>query len=169
MSRRPRPGGGDASEQRGAALLAGAVCGGLWALLVGLVLDAANPELNTVRALVVIWIVTGLAVGAWLVRSPVGSARQAWGRAAVVISAHALALPLAAVVSFVVAGARWSPDDVGNLELSATILGVQLAANPTAIRIGFGGFVLGLLLLAIGDRALRRLRRPPPPGARPPS
>ncbi|HKW94258.1 MAG TPA: hypothetical protein VJX92_20410 [Methylomirabilota bacterium] len=169
MSRRPGPGGGDAPEQRRAALLAGAVCGGLWVLLVGLVLDAASPELSTVRAMAAVWIATGLVVGALLVRLPVGSARQAWGRAAMVIGAHGLALPLAAAISFVVAGTRWSPDEVGNLELSATILGVQLAANPTAIRIGFGGFVLGLLLLAIGDRALRRLSRPPPPGGRSPS
>jgi hypothetical protein len=28
-----------------------------------------------------------------------------------------------------------------------------------AIRLGVGGFVLGLLLLSIGDRALRRLPR----------
>ncbi len=166
MSRRPRSSHEEARARRAAALLGGAVCGGLWVLLVRMVLEAAKPEMNTVRIIAAVWITSGLVVGALLMRSAAGSARQTWGRTAIVIGSHGLALPVAAVISFVVAGTRWSPNEVGNLELSATILGVQLAANPIAIRIGFGGFVLGLLLLSIGDRTLRRPRRPQATGGR---
>ncbi|MGH7396019.1 MAG: hypothetical protein ACRELW_00615 [Candidatus Rokuibacteriota bacterium] len=126
-------------------------------LLVATVLDGARPGTLTVPLMAGIWAGAGLVMA--LVLSRPGPPRQLWGRAAIAIGLHGLALPVAAVLSFVVAGMQWSPSNPGNLELSATVLGVRLAATPLAIRVGVGGFVLGLLLLSVGDRALRGLRR----------
>jgi hypothetical protein len=36
------------------------------------------------------------------------------------------------------------------------VFGRRLVGAPTTVRLGFGGFVVGLLLVVIGDRALRR-------------
>jgi hypothetical protein len=158
MSRKPRAGPEQQGDRFGVALLAGAVCGGLWVLLVGIVLDAMGPGRISRPLLGGVWGATGLAVALALSRP--GSPRALWGRAAVAIGLHGLALPFAAAISFVVAGAQWSPSDPGRLELSATILGVRVAASPLAIRMAVGGFVGGLILLSVGDRALRGLRRP---------
>ncbi|MGH7349652.1 MAG: hypothetical protein ACREI6_06525 [Candidatus Rokuibacteriota bacterium] len=133
-------------------------------LILATVLDAARPETLTVPLMAGVWAATGLVMAALL--SQPGPLRQVWGRAAVTTGLHALALPVAAAISFVVAGAQWSPSNPGALELSATVLGVRLAATPLAIRVGVGGFVLGLLLLSIGDRALRGLHRPRVVGGR---
>lgn len=140
------------------ALLAGAICGGVWTLAAGIVLDAAGPGSIPPWLLASVWAATGLAVTVLLAKP--GTPRQLWGRAAITIGLHGLALPVAAAVSFVVAGTQWSPADPGNLELSATILGVRVAASPMTIRAAVGGFVLGLVLLAVGDRAMREPRRP---------
>lgn len=142
----------------GAALVAGALCGGLWALMVGIVLDAAGPGTFSIPLLAAVWAATGLAAAALLARP--GSPRQRWGRAAIVLGFHGVALPVAAAISFVVAGAQWSPAAPGSPELGATVLGVRMAATALAIRAGVTGFVVGLLLLAVGDRALRGPRRP---------
>jgi len=156
MRRRSR--GPDLARYR-PALLAGAVCGGVWALVVGLVLDAAGPGSLPLWLLAGVWAATGLTVAVLLARP--GTPRQLWGRAAIAIGLHGLALPVAAAVSFVVAGRQWTPADPGHQELSAIILGVRVAASPTAIRVAVGGFVLGLVLLSVGDRAVRGPRRPP--------
>lgn len=158
MRRRARGREGIPARYR-VALLGGAVCGGVWALAAAIVLDAAGPGRTPALLLAGIWVATGLAVAVAL--SKPGLPRQLWGRATIAIGLHGLALPVAAAISFVVAGAQWSPSDPGSLELSATILGVRVAASPMAIRAAVGGFVLGLVLLAVGDRAMRGPRRPP--------
>ena len=126
-------------------------------LVVAVLVEGARPGILTAPLLAGIWAATGLVTAAVLWRP--GPPRERWGRAAIVAGLHALALPVAAAISCVLAGARWSPGEPGPLELSATLAGVRLAASPMAIRLGVGGFVLGLLLLSIGDRALRGLPR----------
>jgi hypothetical protein len=156
---RPRTRGAeDLPARYRVALPAGAICGGVWALAAAIVLDAAGPGRIPMLVLAGVWAATGLAAAVVLSRP--GLPRQRWGRAAIAIGLHGLALPVAAAISFVVAGAQWSPSDPGNLELSATILGVRVAASPLAIRAAVGGFVLGLVLLSVGDRAMRGPRRP---------
>ncbi len=76
-----------------------------------------------------------------------------------VVGLHALALPIAAAVSFVVAGATWPSVDTASLELSADVLGVRLAGASATVHLGVTGFLLGLLLVSVGDRVLRRARR----------
>jgi hypothetical protein len=67
---------------------------------------------------------------------------------------HALALPVAAAIAFAATGI-WPPPETADLGLSLDVFGVRLVGSPTTVRLGFGGFVLGLILVAIGDRALQ--------------
>jgi hypothetical protein len=157
MGRRIRSGREERSARYRVALFAGAVSGGLWVLLVDTLLDAAGPWTLPLPLMAGAWAGTGLGVAALLARP--GGLRELWGRAAIAVGLHALALPVAVAVSLVVAGARWSASDPGSLELTAVVMGVRLAATSTAIRVGVAGFVLGLLLLSVGDRALRARRR----------
>ncbi len=138
------------------AALAGSVCGALSVLLLSTVIDVARPGTMTVSVTLGVWAATGLAVAICLSRPH--ALRQAWGQAAVAVGVHALALPIAAAISFVVAGAKWSPVDTTSLELSADVLGVRLAGTSATVRLGVAGFLLGLLLVSVGDRVLRRAR-----------
>ena len=88
-----------------------------------------------------------------------GSARQIWGRAILTIGFHALALPAVATIAFG-ATAIWPPPETADLGLSVDVFGVRLVGTPTTVRLGFGGFVLGVLLVVIGERALGRRRIP---------
>lgn len=137
----------------GAALLAGLVCGGLWMLFATTILAVARPGMTTVPVTLGVWGVTGLAVAA-LCWSP-GTPRQIWGRLALTVGFHALALPVAAAISFGATGI-WPPPETADLALRLDVFGVRLVGTPATVRLGVGGFVLGLLLVSIGDRALRR-------------
>lgn len=137
----------------GAAVPAGLVCGGLWMLIATTILDVARPGMTTVPVTLGVWGVTGLAAAAFC-WSP-GTPRQIWGRVALTVGLHALALPVAAAISFGATGI-WPPPETVDLGLSLDVFGVRLVGTPATVRLGVGGFVLGLLLVAIGDRALRR-------------
>jgi hypothetical protein len=68
------------------------------------------------------------------------------------------------------ATAIWPPPETADLGLSMDVFGVRLVGTPTTVRVGFGGFVLGVLLVVIGERALGRRRTPdqmPRPGRLP--
>lgn len=137
----------------GAAVPAGLVCGGLWMLIATTILDVARPGMTTVPVTLGVWGVTGLAAAAFC-WSP-GTPRQIWGRVALTVGLHALALPVAAAISFGATGI-WPPPETADLGLILDVFGVRLVGTPATVRLGVGGFVLGLLLVAIGDRALRR-------------
>jgi len=137
----------------GAAVVAGPVCGGLWMLVATTILDVARPGVMTVPLALGVGGVTGLAVAAFC-WSP-GTPRQIWGRVALTVGLHALALPVAAAIAFGASGI-WPPPGTADLGLSLDVFGVRLVGTPATVRLGVGGFVLGLLLVAIGDRALRR-------------
>lgn len=136
-----------------AAVLSSLACGGLWVLITVTILARIRPDLTTIPVAVSVWAVTGLAVAAF-VSSP-ATPRQTWGRAALTVGLHALALPVAAAVSFAATGI-WPPPETADLGLTLDVLGVRLVGTPATVRLGVGGFVLGLVLVAIGDRALRR-------------
>jgi hypothetical protein len=136
----------------GAALLAGLVCGGLWILFATTILDVVRPGALRVPT-IDLGAVAGLAVAAFCWRP--GTSRQVWGRVALTVGLHALAMPAAAAIAFGATGI-WPPPETADLELSVDVLGWRLVGTPTTVRLGFGGFVVGLLLVVIGDRALRR-------------
>jgi hypothetical protein len=76
---------------------------------------------------------------------------------------NSLGLPIAALISFLFAGAQVSPGSA-RPGLSAVILGVRLAGDVTTARLSIGGLLAGVFLVFLGDRRLRRsgAGRPPP-------
>src|SRR6266850_276712 len=79
-----------------AAVLAGLVCGGLSMVFATTILVVARPTVKTVPVALAVWSVAGLAAAAFCWRP--GTPRQVWGRVALTIGLHALALPVAAVI-----------------------------------------------------------------------
>jgi len=141
----------------GAAVLAGLAGGGLWVLITTTILERIRPELATVPIALGVGGVTGLAVAAFCWRP--GTLRQIWGRVALTVGLHALALPVAAAIAFGATGI-WPPPETADLGLSVDVFGVRLVGTPATVRLGVGGFVLGLVLVAIGDRTVRRRGMP---------
>jgi hypothetical protein len=137
----------------GAAVLAGLAGGGLWVLITTTILERIRPELATVPIALGVGGVTGLAVAAFCWRP--GTLRQIWGRVALTVGLHALALPVAAAIAFGATGI-WPPPETADLGLSVEAFGVRLVGTPATVRLGAAGFFLGLVLVAIGDRAVRR-------------
>ena len=135
----------------GAAVLGGAACGGLWVLVAATILEVVRPSAMTPLVLGAVGLVTGLATAALCWRP--GTPRQIWARVALTVGFHALALPVAAVLAFGATGI-WPPPATADLGLNVEVLGVRLVGTPTAVRLGVAGFVAGLLLVMIGDRAL---------------
>src|ERR1700682_2427413 len=82
------------------AVVAGAVCGGLWVLIATIIIGVARPGMMTAPLALGIWGTTGLAVAVFVMRP--GTPREAWGRAAVAGGLHGLAVPISAAISFVV-------------------------------------------------------------------
>jgi hypothetical protein len=133
-----------------AAVLAGLVCGCLSMLFATTILAVVRPKVMTLPVALAVWGGAGLAAAAFCWRP--GTLRQVWGRVALTMGLHALALPVAAVIAFAATGI-WPPPETADLGLSLHVFGVRLVGTPTTVRVGFSGFVLGLLLVAIGDRA----------------
>jgi len=137
----------------GAAVLAGLAGGGIWVLITTTILERIRPELATVPIALGVGGVTGLAVAAFCWRP--GTLRQIWGRVALTVGLHALALPVAAAIAFGATGI-WPPPETADLGLTVEAFGVRLVGTPATVRLGAAGFFLGLVLVAIGDRAVRR-------------
>jgi hypothetical protein len=135
----------------GAAVVGGVACGGLWMLLAATILEVAHPSAMTPLVLGPVALLMGLAAAALCWRP--GTPRQIWARVALTVGFHALALPVAAALSFAATGI-WPPPETADLGLNIEFWGVRLVGTPTAVRLGVAGFVGGLLLVMIGDRAL---------------
>ncbi len=141
---------------------AGSVCGALWVLLVNIVVNAADSDALDESAVLVVGLVTALAA-AFLLSTPDSLAEVA-GLSAMAIGFHSLALPLAALVSFLAAGAQWFPTASARPPLTAVILGARSAGNLRTVGLSLGGLLVGLCFVFVGDRVLlrRRLRRSQP-------
>jgi hypothetical protein len=63
----------------------------------------------------------------------------------IVVGFHMLALPIAALISFLIAGAAWMPD---------------ASAERRTVALSVAGLLVGALLVFLGDRVLlvRRMR-----------
>ena len=143
----------DTSTRRslGAALIGGLACGALWVLLAAMLLEIVRPRALTPLVLGPVGLLAALAAAAICGRA--GTPRQIWARVALTVGFHALALPVAAALSFGASGI-WPPPETADLGLNVEVLGVRLVGTPTAVRLGVAGFVGGLILVMIGDRAL---------------
>lgn len=137
------------------ATLAGGVCGMLSVLLVVMILDAARPGTPMDLPLVVLGVVVALSAAVLLSGS--GRSREVAGRSLMTAGFTSLALPIAALISFLLAGAQL-PDGSARPELSAVILGVRLAGNVATVGLSVGGLLAGVLLVFLGDRLLRQVR-----------
>jgi hypothetical protein len=139
------------------ALAAGLVCGAVWVLLVGTVANAAGFDAMDEPAVLVVGLVTAL-VAALLLSAP-DSVTEVAAVSAMAIGLHSLALPVAALISFVVAGAQQSPAVSARPALTAVILRVRLAGDLSTVGLSVGGLLVGLFFVFVGDRLLRRRRR----------
>lgn len=137
------------------AALAGGVCGMLWMLLVATILDAARPGTPLDFPLLALGVVVALSAAVLLSGS--GRSREVAGRSLMTTGFNSLALPIAALISFLVGGAEL-PGGSAKAELSAVILGARLAGNVVTVGLSVGGLLAGVLLVFLGDRLLRQLR-----------
>ena len=140
------------------AVVAGSVCGALWVLLVTTVVNAARPGAMMGPAVLGVGVVT--ALGAAILLSSRDSLREVAGLAAMTIGFHSLVLPIAALIAFLGAGAQWSPATSVRPAVTAVILGIRLAGDPSTVGLSVGGLLLGVFLVFIGDRSLRGVSPP---------
>jgi hypothetical protein len=120
---------------------AGSVCGALWMLLVDTVANTISIDTINESAVLLVGVVTAL-VAVLLLSAPTNLGEVA-GLSMKVIGFHSLALPIATLTSFVVAGAAWLPG---------------ASAELRAVGLSIAGLLVGILLIFLGDQALRRRR-----------
>ena len=120
------------------ALVAGSVCGALWMLLVDTVANAIRPDTINDSAVLLVGAVTALVAALFL--SAPQSLTEVEGLSMIVIGFHSLALPISALISFLVAGAAWLPG---------------ASAELRTVGLGVAGLLVGALLVFLGDRVLR--------------
>ncbi len=116
------------------ALVAGAVCGAFWIMLVDTAVNPAMPEAMTAPIVLVVGVATAL-VAAVVLSMPSRLSRIV-GLSAMAIGFHSLALPIAAVISVLVGGAH--------------------AVGLQTIALSVGGLLAGVSLVFVADRVLRR-------------
>jgi len=119
------------------ALVAGAVCGAFWILLLDTAVNPAIPDAMTAPIVLVAGVATAL-VAVVLLSRPRRLSRIV-GLSAMAVGFHSLALPIAAVTSVLVEGAH--------------------AVGLHTIALSAGGLLSGVFLVFVADRVLRR-RRP---------
>jgi hypothetical protein len=139
------------------AVFAGLVCGALWVLIVATVVNAARPGAMMGPAVLGVGVVTALGAAILLLRP--GSLSEVAGLSAMTIGFHSLVLPIGALIAFLVGGAQWLPATSARPALTAVILGVRMAGDPSTVGLSLGGLLLGVFLVFIGDRVLRAAGR----------
>jgi hypothetical protein len=135
--------------------MAGGVCGTLWMLFIATICAAARPGVLTDPVLMVVGVVVALS-GAVLLSSS-GRLGEIVARSLMTTGFNCLGLPIAALISFLIAGAQVSPGRA-RPELSGVVLGVRLAGDVMTASLSIGGLLAGVLLVFLGDRRLRRIR-----------
>lgn len=111
-------------------------------LLVDTVANTIRPDTVRASAVLLVGVVTALVV-ALILSSASESLTEVAGLSMIVIGFHSLALPMAALISFVVAGAAWLPG---------------ASAELRTVGLSVAGLLVGILLIFLGDQALRRHR-----------
>ena len=110
-------------------------------LLVDTVANTISTDTIKESAVLLVGVVTALVAALFL--SAPTNLRQVAGVSMMVIGFHSLALPIAVLISFVVAGAAWLPG---------------ASAERRAVDLSVAGLLVGVLLVFLGDRALRARR-----------
>lgn len=135
--------------------MAGGVCGTLWMLFIATICAAARPGVLTDPVLMVVGVVVALSAAVLLSSS--GRLGEIVARSLMTTGFNCLGLPIAALISFLIAGAQVSPGSA-RPELSGVILGVGLAGDVVTASLSIGGLLAGVFLVFLGDRRLRRIR-----------
>ena len=138
------------------AAVAGGVCGMLWVLFIATIRAAARTAAMTDPPLVAVGVAVTLSAAVLLSRP--GRLGEVVGRSLMTIGFNSLALPIAALISFLVGGAQLSPGGA-RPELSAVILGARLAGDVATAGLSVGGLLAGVFLVFLGDRLLRQVRQ----------
>jgi dipeptide/tripeptide permease len=117
-------------------LVAGSVCGAFWILLIDTAVNPAIPDAMNEPAVLVVGVVTALVAVSLL--SMANHLSEMVGLSAIAMGFHSLALPIAALISIVAGGAH--------------------AVDLRAVALSIGGLLVGVVLVIVGDRVLRRRR-----------
>ena len=107
-------------------------------LLVDVAANTIRPDTIRGSTLLLVGVVTALVVA--LILSVSESLTEVAGLSMIVIGFHSLALPIAALISLLLAGAAWLPG---------------ASAELHTVGLGVAGLLVGALLVFLGDRFLR--------------
>jgi MFS family permease len=130
------------------AFVAGSVCGALWMLLLDTAANTIRTDTIKEWQLLLVGVATALVV-AVILSSASESLSEVAGLSMMAMGFHGLALPIAALISFLVAGPAWLPG---------------ASAELRTVGVSVAGLLVGALLILLGDRVLRvrrtRVHRP---------
>jgi hypothetical protein len=140
-----------------ATLIGGTAAGAASLLVVATVVNAGKPGTLTTSAMLAVWAVASVIAMLFIGRAPL--IRRVVTRSCLALGVQGVILPLATLVSFIVAGTRLADSAGTGGERTVEVLGVRLVGNLPAVWIGLGGFCVGLALVIVGDRARRRVAK----------
>jgi len=140
-----------------ATLIGGTAAGAASLLVVATVVNAGKPGTLTTSAMLAVWAVASVIAMLFIGRAPL--IRRVVTRTCLALGVQGVILPLATLVSFIVAGTRLASSAGTGGERTVEVLGVRLVGNLPAVWIGLGGFCVGLALVIVGDRARRRVAK----------
>ena len=138
-----------------ATLVGAAASGAVSLLVITTVVNAGKPGTMSPPVTLTVWAVATVAAMLFIGRAPL--IRRVITRTCLAVGVQGVVLPLATLVSFMVAGARLAGSAGTGGERTVEYMGVRLAGHLPAVWIGLGGFCIGLALVIVGDRARRRV------------
>jgi hypothetical protein len=140
-----------------ATLVGGTATGAASLLVIATVVNAGKPGTLTTHVMLAVWAVASVIGMLFIGRAPL--IRRVVTRACLAVGVQGVILPLATLVSFIVAGTRLADSAGTGGERTVEVLGLRLVGNLPAVWIGLGGFCTGLVLVIVGDRARRRVAK----------
>jgi hypothetical protein len=155
--RRNRPRWPRRLAKAAATLVGGTAAGAASLLVVATVVNAGKPGTLTTHEMLAVWAVASVIAMLFIGRAPL--IRRVVTRACLAVGVQGVILPLATLLSFVVAGTRLAGSAGTGGERTVEVLGLRLVGNLPAVWFGLGGFCVGLILVIVGDRARRRIAK----------
>lgn len=138
-------------------LLGGAASGAVTLLVVATVVNAGKAGTLDRTGMLAVWAVATVVAMLFIGSAPL--IRRAVTRTCLALGVQGAALPLATLVSFLVAGTRLAGSAGSAGERTVDILGVRLVGHLPAVWTGLAGFCVGLALVILSDRGRRRVVR----------